>query len=299
MPPTDSPLRYPGGKQILKKVVAHLIKINDREAGVYAEPYAGGAGLALGLLYSEHVDRILINDVDPCVYAFWKSCLYQTKRFVDMIWAAPITVEEWRRQRDIYLHPHRHSTVRVGFATFFLNRCNRSGIIATGGPIGGIEQHGEWKINARYNRENLERRIRKLALYKDRIHVSSLDALDFLGGYVREMSNVFVYLDPPYYNKARDLYLNHYSPDDHRRVAKFMKREAEFKWVMTYDNTPEIAGLYRGLRQVPFDLSYSARERRQGKEVMISRRSFRFPRGWGRAIPQEYITAADGVEIPG
>ena len=56
-----SPLRYPGGKQILARVLAHLIQINGREGGIYAEPYAGGAGAALSLLFGEHVERLMLQ----------------------------------------------------------------------------------------------------------------------------------------------------------------------------------------------------------------------------------------------
>lgn len=301
MPTAHSPLRYPGGKQILTKVLGHLIKMNGTESGTYVEPYAGGAGAALGLLYGEYVDRIIINDKDRCIYSFWQSCLHQTSRMIDMIQSTPLTIEEWRRQRDIYQHPKRHSVVRVGFATFYLNRCNRSGIITNAGPIGGIKQRGRWKIDARFNRDELERRIRKIALHKDRIEVTSLDALEFLGSRVASLGpddKPFVYLDPPYYCKGQALYLNHYSSKDHAKVARHMKGTAQYKWVMSYDNVPEIVNLYKGLRQVPFNLDYSARDRRQGKEIMISRRSFKFPHQWERRVPQEFISSADGLKIP-
>jgi DNA adenine methylase len=140
-----SPLRYPGGKQVLTNVLAHLIRLNELQGGVYAEPYAGGAGAALSLLFGEHVERIAINDADLCVYAMWKSILTDTDRFVAKIKRAKLTVDAWRRHRVIYRSPHGRPLLDVGFATFFLNRCNRSGIIATGGPIGGINQTGKWK----------------------------------------------------------------------------------------------------------------------------------------------------------
>src|SRR5260370_21263225 len=155
-----SPRRYPGGKQALSRVLAHLIEINDAGGGTYVEPYAGGAGAALSLLIAEHVDRILINDADGRVFAFWQAALNQTERFVNLVQTTRASVREWRRQRDIYLHPRRHSVLRVGFATFYLNRCNRSGIIGNGGPIGGLKHKGPWKIAARFNREYLLRRIR-------------------------------------------------------------------------------------------------------------------------------------------
>lgn len=140
----------------------------------------------------------------------------------------------------------------------------------------------------RFNRDDLASRVRKIALYRDRISVFGLDAIGFLNRHVAPVdprSKPFVYLDPPYYAKGRDLYLNHYNLDDHAKLARYVKREARFVWVMSYDNVPEITGLYIGLRQVPFDLDYSARTCRVGSEVLISKRSVLFPERWERRLP--------------
>jgi DNA adenine methylase len=293
----NSPLRYPGGKQILSRVVSHLIQLNGSSGGTYLEPYAGGAGVALAMLFGEHVQNVLINDADPRIYAFWDAVLNHTEDFVELLKKTPTTVREWSRQRRIYQHPHRHHHVHVGFATFFLNRCNRSGIIASGGPIGGIRQTGHWKIDARFNREDLERRIRKIVMYRDRISISKADALDFLGGALGPLKGKrkpFAYLDPPYYTKGRDLYLNYYSHDDHAKLSKFLKHETDYPWILSYDKAPEIVKLYSGFRQVHFSLDYSARERRQGKELMIFRRQLAFPSSWVRSIPRRYIALAGG-----
>lgn len=293
-----SPLRYPGGKQILSRIVAHLISLNGTSGGTYVEPYAGGAGVALALLFGEHVNRVFINDADTRIYAFWRSILNSTERFIDLLHGTPTTVREWTRQRDIYQRPRQHSQLTVGFAAFYLNRCNRSGIIATGGPIGGKEQKGAWKIDARYNREELERRIRKIALYRDRINVTKKDALKFVGEDVARLGKAdrpFVYLDPPYYGKGRDLYLSFYEHDDHSALAGMMFDQTKFPWIMSYDNVPQIRKLYREMRQVRFSLDYSARERREGSEVLIFRHDLSFPKQWVRSIPSRYISSADSA----
>lgn len=293
-----SPLRYPGGKQTLAGVLSHLMQLNGLREGTYVEPYAGGAGAAISLLYGEHVARVIINDADRRIYLFWRAVLKETDAFVDLIHKAKLTVAEWRRQRDIYQHPCQHSALAVGFSTFYLNRCNRSGIIYSGGPIGGIKQRGRWKIDARFNHDDLERRIRKIALYRDRIAVYGHDALKFLRAHVGSLgakAKPFVYFDPPYYAKGKDLYLNHYAPGDHAALAQYARRHARFAWVATYDNAPPIKRLYRGLRQVPLDLDYSARDRRVGREVMILKPGLIFPDEWSRGIPSRFITASSRV----
>ncbi len=295
-----SPLRYPGGKQILARVLGHLIKLNGREGGIYVEPYAGGAGAALSLLYGEYVRTAIINDADPQVYAFWDAVLNRTDELLKLIHDTPLSVEEWKRQRQIYLKPGHASRVRVGFATFYLNRCNRSGIIANAGLIGGLNQEGKWKIDARYNRNDLARRIERIARYRERIELFNLDATELLRIELPKPSRadrVFVYLDPPYYAKGSQLYLNHYTATDHTALANYLST-AMFTWVMSYDNVPEIRKLYSSYRQVSFNLAYSARDQKIGKELLIVPDHVRFPVAWPERIPDEFITAADRISVP-
>lgn len=294
MASAQSPLRYPGGKQILGNVLAELIRLNRASGGTYIEAYAGGAGAALSLLFAEHVSRIVINDKDPAIFAFWNGVLHQTERFVKLLRQTPTTVDEWQAQREVYLKPRGHSALRLGFATFFLNRCNRSGVIANGGIIGGKQQTGKWKIDARFNRDELEARIRKISLYRERIDLHSMDAIDFLRDVIEPMpprEKPFVYLDPPYYAKGSGLYLNHYQPDDHGAVAMYL-RGAPFRWVLTYDNVAQIRALYADFRQVPFSLNYSAREASVGSEVMVVKDGLALPVTWKKRIPHEMISAA-------
>jgi DNA adenine methylase len=283
-----SPLRYPGGKQILSRVLTKIIEANGASGGTYIEPYAGGAGAALCLLFEERVDRIVINDADYRIYAFWRAALSQTEAFVEQIRTAILNVDEWKRQRAIYQRGRRESILRLGFATFYLNRCNRSGIIASGGPIGGLDQKGKWKIDARFNRVELAARIKRLSSYRERIDVTNLDALACLRTNVMSLPRTarpFAYLDPPYFAKAEDLYMNHYASGDHREVAKFVQAGLDMPWVMTYDDVPEIRRLYRRLRLVPLVLDYSARSRRQGREMLILKPRLTFPTTWRDGIP--------------
>lgn len=290
-----SPLRYPGGKQVLSRLIAHLIRINGCAGGVYVEPYAGGASIALSLLFGEHVDRVVINDADLCIHAFWKAVLFNTDRFVELVRKTPTTVEEWAKQREVYFQPKRFGALKLGFATFFLNRCNRSGIISRGGPIGGQQQDGPWKIDARFNRDELERRIRRIAEYRDRITLMQRDAIDLLREDVPHVlkARPFVYLDPPYYEKGRELYLNYYSHKDHERLAEHLQEQTAYRWVMSYDNVNAINKLYKDFRRVRFSLDYSAKERREGTEVMIMPSTLTFPSAWVKIIPRKFITAAD------
>jgi DNA adenine methylase len=261
-----SPLRYPRGKTILYPFIVGKIEESGLRDVTYVEPFAGGAGAALALLFNEVVDRIVINDLDKAIYAFWRSAIFESERFIEKIERTPVTVKEWRKQKAIYENKRAKRFDR-GFATFFLNRTNKSGIL-NGGPIGGLDQTGTWKIDARYNKKGLIQRIRDIVEYKGRITVTNEDGVDLVSHYLRQ-KNTFVYLDPPYYEKAADLYLNIFEDKDHARLAKKLNAHPDATWLLTYDNEPEIRKLYTERTVVDFSLSYNAYESRRGEELMI------------------------------
>ncbi len=278
-----SPLRYPGGKTSLYPLVTSLLRDNKLERRHYAEPFAGGCGLALALLYGGHVSDIHINDVDSSIWAFWHSVLNHVEEIVNMIASTPVTVDEWRHQRAIYLAQDERDSLALGFAAFFLNRTNRSGIIKNAGVIGGVQQDGPYKIDCRFNRENLIRRVRRVAKYRSRIHLTKYDALKFLDKVCRDLSaETFFCIDPPYLKKGASLYTNYYSQRDHRDLAAKVL-SIQNPWVITYDDDPFISDLYRNRRQYTFDIGYSLETKRQATELLIAGKGLRIPsdiRSW-------------------
>lgn len=261
-----SPLRYPGGKTFLFPFFDKVIKEHRMKNVVYVEPFAGGAGAALALLFLEKVDKIVINDLDRAIYSFWKSAIFNSDKFIKKIYATPITVKEWQRQKAIYNNP-KSRQFELGFATFFLNRTNMSGIL-NGGLIGGIKQKGKYKMDARFNKEKLIEKIHQLSLYKNRISVCNKDGVKLIHDYLNK-KNTFIYLDPPYYEKGAALYLNHYKKDDHEMLAEQLNQNPTASWLLTYDDKKEIKSLYENRKIVNFSLNYNAYESRQGQEIMI------------------------------
>jgi len=280
MPEANSPLRYPGGKAVLSDFLAATIDANGIGDCVYVEPYAGGAGAAINLLLAGKVARIILNDADRNIWAFWKAILDHTDAFLARVDKTPLTVAEWVRQREIYEAPRGRSTLDLGFAAFFLNRCNRSGILTNGGVIGGLDQTGKWKIDARFNRVELRRRIERIAAYRENIEIANMDALRFLRRHVLsevDRAHFFVYLDPPYFVKGSRLYLNYYEPGDHAILARFLRRIRNVRWLVTYDNTREIRKLYDWCKVVDFQLRYSAHSSREGREIAIYPKALALP----------------------
>lgn len=273
-----SPLRYPGGKAKLTGYIDQIMKINGLSGSCYAEPYAGGAGIALALLLSRRVKQIYINDLNPSVHAFWYSVLHQPEELCQLIHDTSVNMEQWYKQQDIQTNQDKASSLELGFSTFFLNRTNRSGIIHNSGVIGGKEQAGKWKIDARYNKDALIKRIEKIAGFSTKISLTNLDAIDFINDILLNIpKQALVYFDPPYYVKGQGLYQNHYIHEDHKEISDLIKNKVKQHWVVSYDNAPEVKKLYSTHRQLEFSLNYSAKNYYKGTEVMVFKNGMQTP----------------------
>lgn len=262
-----SPLRYPGGKNKLAKFVALLCNENKIN-GHYVEPYAGGASVALFLLIEGVVSRITINDKDKAVYAFWHSVLFMTDELCELIVETPLDLKNWLIQRDI----HRNKAgecdlLKLGFSTLYLNRTNFSGVL-DGGPIGGLSQSGKYKIDCRFNKEDIIKRIRLISMHKECIDLENLDAIDLIKKIEHDKNTIF-YFDPPYFLKGQELYMNHYKPDDHFTVANEIKKIKKSKWIVSYDNVEDIQKLYRGYNSINYGFKHTVRYVRDGKESIF------------------------------
>ena len=264
-----SPLRYPGGKKRLAKFVADIC-IKNGISGHYVEPFGGGASVALYLLINGFVKKITINDYDRGIYAFWYSILNETNEFCRKIETVEVNLLNWRKFKEINCNKKKEDLFELGFATFFLNRTNLSGII-NGGMIGGIEQKGNYKLDCRFNREDLIGRIKLIAKYKKSISVKNLDALKLIKELQKRKNsnNTIYYFDPPYFVKGPSLYMNHYESKNHESLSKEISKIKKSKWIVSYDNVKEIKSLYKDYRAKEFTLSHNVYKAHVGKEILF------------------------------
>lgn len=279
-----SPLRYPGGKAPFAPFIAEIMEANRLVGGHYLEPYAGGAGVALDLLFHGYVSHIHINDIDPAVYAFWVSVTQYADELLDLLESTPITMEEWFKWRSVIRNGNEISMVEKGFATLFLNRTNRSGILKAG-VIGGKAQIGEYKLDARFKKDVIAARIKKIAEHADNVSVYCEDSLQLLSrcaDFLPQKS--LIYLDPPYYVKGKGLYRNYYEHDDHNGIAETLQNDNfQWPWVVSYDNVEEICSMYKLSKSLSYGLNYTAQRRYIGNEVMFFSQHLFIP---DEAIPQ-------------
>lgn len=276
MPYCYSPLRYPGGKTKIYSTVRELLEHNGLLGETYIEPFAGGAGLAIKLLLNKDVKRIVLNDYDPAIYAFWYSVLNYSEKLIDNIITTDITPNEWKKQKEIYSDQNKNDILSLGFATFFLNRTNRSGILS-GGIIGGVNQNGNYLIDARFNKSDLINKISTISKLKDRIILSNMDASEFLEPHnLNSFYKAFINLDPPYVKKGARLYKNSFTEEEHRVLCQKISSCGR-KWIVTYDVCSLVAELYNDYRCSYLDVTYSIQKNKKAQEYIFFSNNLNIP----------------------
>ncbi len=265
----NSPLRYPGGKSKLYGLVESIISQYSDVVDTYVEPFAGGAAIALQLLQNNRVKKVIINDINIGIYSFWDSVCNQTDDFLKLLYDTKINIENYELQKQIYENEKRAS-LELGFATFFLNRTNFSGVLGAG-PIGGYNQTGKYLIDARFNKIDLSKKIQKIAQFSPNIAIFNLDILDFIKQVEKKKRKIFTYFDPPYFVKGKALYTNFLEKEDHLMIYNKIKK-IKTPWLLTYDNVPEISDIYKQYKQYEFNLSYTVNSiaNRKGSELLVS-----------------------------
>lgn len=262
-----SPLRYPGGKASIFDMTKDIITSHELTSCQYAEPYAGGCGLALSLLFDGVVSKLHLNDIDPSIASLWESIVFHSDELSNRIQDAKLTIDEWKKQKQIQKDKHLAKPMDLAFSTLYLNRTNHSGII-NAGVIGGINQTGNYKMDCRFNKADIINKIHAIANRQLDICVYNLDAIEFITK-LESHDNLLLMIDPPYYNKGQTLYANFYQHNDHVKIANLLGK-TQLPWILTYDNTPEISKLYQNFNQYSFNINYSVANKRIGSELLIT-----------------------------
>ncbi len=262
-----SPLRYPGGKGLLFNFVSQVLSDSMVNCSAYVEPFAGGAGVALRLLYHEKAKSIVIGDADPAIAAFWRAVVNHNEDFIDLLYMSQVTLDEWHSHWSVVASESRSDDLELGFSAFFLNRTNHSGILRAR-PIGGLDQSGKWKLDCRFNKTDLVDRIKQIGRYKDQIVTYEGEASMLLDELSRlDTSKLFIYADPPYLNKSKDLYLNEMNFESHQEIGDLLRSSFKY-WMTSYDVDRKVGDVfYPDCRILSFGIRHSASRAHIGQEL--------------------------------
>ena len=275
MKPSVTPLRYPGGKTWLLGYVRKFIEFHKLESLTVIEPYAGSASISIGLLNNNIVDRAYLCEKDPLIVAFWNAILKHNDELVESLRLLEVSLDTWHSFKK-YLSreaAEKFNIQDLALAFLFYNRANFSGII-NAGPLGGKKQISQYKIDCRFNKERLVKKIKKLGEFTDRIQVVLGDGVQFMKSTLSssDIDNLFFYVDPPYYNAGKVLYRHYFTEKDHTDLSDFLK-SLDSPWLLSYDDSEIIKSLYRANTTSPVYTDYQSGHFKKGvKELLISNR---------------------------
>ena len=267
-----SPLRYPGSKRRLSSYIKSAIKLNELKPKLFVEPFAGGASVSLDLLIDDLVEEIGLSELDPSVAAFWKAVFFDTDWLIQEIESMEITIETWEYYKALEPNNDRERAAQC----IFLNRTSFSGIISsTAGPIGGKSQKSRYKLDCRFNKSTIVKRILELSQLKSRVafveNASWQEVLSQLEELDRPYEDIFYYFDPPFFEKAERLYTYYFTLENHHTLHKETAKLSH-PWIMSYDPAPTIIDLYslNGVSPKRVELLYSAGGASEAKELIVT-----------------------------
>ncbi len=233
--PQRSPFRYPGGKTWFVPYLRDWLQSKSKLPTRFIEPFAGGGIVSLTVAFERLAKHVVFAELDPGVAAVWRVVLNgQAEWLAKEILNFDLSIENVRK----VLHTPVETVREKAFQTILRNRVQRGGIMAAGAGLVKTGENGRG-LMSRWYPETLARRIREINHEKDRLTFVEGDGFVLIEEQRADKDAVF-FIDPPYTLAARRLYTKWHM--DHRRLFAAMQA-CRGDFLMTYDNTPEIAAL--------------------------------------------------------
>ncbi len=264
-----SPLRYPGGKQRAIDQIANLFPESARE---FREPLVGGGSVFFYARSTQFASKYWINDKFSELHAFWRAVQNEEicARLMRELEALRASFgDDPEKIKKYFLQARQEKTAdryRAAFLFFFFNRVTFSGTTRAGGFSSAASL-------SRFTASSIQR----LATLPQALEGVEITNLDFEDVIQKPGRGVFIFLDPPYF-KASRLYgrggiLHEF---DHARLARSLKETPKHKFLITYDDCPEIRKLYKWANIQDWQMQYGMnncnlkKESKIGAELFIS-----------------------------
>lgn len=272
--------RYPGGKsKIADNIINDVVPFSP---SVFVDVFTGGGSVSIEMLNRKQNAKIVLNDLDPYIYSFWKILTgpkEDINKLLNIIeqYNEP-TIQKFQELREI-----SKSTTNLemkAYIALFFNRTAFSGIIRSG-PIGGYNQTGKYKINCRFNKSKIISGIKNISeeLKKNNAECYSDDFRDIIKKY-SDKEDAFLYLDPPYMKQGHQLYGVFMNDNDYIDMSNLLK-SAKCKWMVSHDDYEPFVKLFdwaniSDTNSVPYTINSIKGNRKT--ELLISNFDFQFNR---------------------
>lgn len=232
------------------------------------------------------IEKAILSDLDPWIVSFWQTVFFDSEWLIEQVQTVQVTLDKWHE----FKQSSPQTTRAQALTCLFLNRTSFSGILeARAGPLGGRRQESEYKIDCRFPRKTLIKRIRQAAVHRAKVYAvwngSWEDSLARIRSEQKAgklpLENLFFYFDPPFFEEAEALYRYYFADDDHRALRDVLLK-LEDKWILSYDSADQVETLYgKALRhgtngaqkhdvEIFYSLAIMTENRSKGKEVVIS-----------------------------
>lgn len=224
----------------------------------YYEPFFGSGSIGFKVLEELDTDRrVSISDIDPGIVSLWKAVHESPDELCSRIKSFTPNVDDFYSFQETD-GTDKSLTVENGFKKLALHQMSYSGLGAkAGGPIGGREQRGAYKIDCRYNVPTLTKNIGKLHTLMSRFKDLTIECKPVFSSLESiQRANSIVYLDPPYYVQGGALYANNMNVFEHQELAKRLNA-AEYEWVLSYDDVEPIRQLYSWAKVTNLEAIYT------------------------------------------
>jgi DNA adenine methylase len=252
-------MRYPGGKAKIKKIILSHLKERYNPSLSYIEPFFGGGSIGLNFLKEIKPRHIWINDADYGLWCLWMSVINKPEIMKKKVMEFTPSVDAFYEFRDTLLAPKPilclwDDICEYGFKKLALHQISYSGLgTKSGGPLGGKEQKSKYKINSRWSAANICKKINRIF---DLFSGIDLDCTNTDFEHLLNSEDALIFLDPPYYEVGNSLYQCGFTIEDHVRLSNILMKTSN-RWVLTYDDHPEIRNLYSWAKIEEISMTYT------------------------------------------
>lgn len=243
-----------GGKRTLAPIVVE--ELGDHSA--YWEPFCGGLAVLMAKPESSHET---VNDLHGDLINLARVIADDTKGpELHRKLLKVLTVEDLLRDYDAKVrHSEYHSDtpdVERAVAFFVSSWMGRNGYCGLKKSERGRTVAVRWTPNGGHGGQRFASAVDSIPAWHNRLRRTLIlrrDAFDLLAR-IDDVSNVAIYVDPPYLVKS-DSYLHDLTPEDHVRLAAALARFRSARVVVSYYEHPRLADLYPGWTKRTFDVA--------------------------------------------